>query len=98
MNDWLKYGIIAVVVLFVWNWLKNGINAQASMNAQMQPSGWGSGMVYAPGSAWTQQAYPYGFPWAVQPLQPSAYAWGGTTPIYANYNPDDGFSFQYGGY
>ena len=47
-------------------------------------------MIYAPGSAW-QNAYGY-TPYSM----PQAYAFGGATPIYANYSDDNGFTFQYG--
>ena len=86
----VEYAVIAIVAFFAFNWLRNGISGSASIQAQAQPGGWGSGMIYAPGSAW-QNAYGY-TPYSM----PQAYAFGGATPIYANYSDDNGFTFQYG--
>ena len=91
MNDFVKWALIAIAAYLGFRWLAGGISGSASVQAQAQPSGWGSGMVYAPGSAW-QNAYGYA-PWS----QPQAYAFGGQVPIYANYSPDNGFTFSYGG-
>lgn len=89
MSDAVKWILVAVAVYFGLKWLQNGVQGNASFQAQASPSGWGSGMLYAPGSAW-QQAY------GMYPVQPVAYAFGGQVPIYAGYSRDNGFQFQYG--
>ena len=95
--DSLKWVGLAIVALLVFVWLRNqgGMSGSGSFNAQLQPAGWGSGMVYAPGMAYTQ-SYPYGYPWGYGAPSPQAYAFGGQAPIYANYSPDNGVTFQYG--
>jgi hypothetical protein len=91
VNDFVKWALIAVAAYLGFRWLAGGVNASANVQAQTRPMGWGSNMVYAPGSAW-QNAYGYS-PYSM----PQAYAFGGNVPIYANYNPDDnGFTFKYG--
>ena len=80
--QYLKWGGIAIVALLAWNWLRRGVSGGANFNAQVQPAGWGSGMVYAPGSAYTQ-SYPYGYPWGYPGQQPTAYAFGGNVPMQA---------------
>lgn len=79
--QYLKWGGIAIVALLAWSWLKHGVSTNANFSAQAQPMGWGSGMVYAPGSAYTQQSYPYGYPWHYPGSQPTAYAFGGQVPM-----------------
>ena len=79
---YLKYVVIAIVAFFIWHWLRGGASASANVSAQMQPSGWGSGMVYAPGSA--VGSYPYGYPWAYPGQQPTSYAFGGQVPVQAS--------------
>jgi hypothetical protein len=49
--DWVLFVVLAWVV---YKWLQSG----AGIYAQTYPSGWGSGMMYGPGSAW-MNAYQY---------------------------------------
>ena len=85
----LKWIVGAVVVLLAFNWLRNGITASASLQAQRQPLGWGSGIVYAPGMSY-QSAY--GFYPPPQYYQP-------VPMVTANYSDENGLDigFQYGG-
>jgi hypothetical protein len=102
--EYVKWVLIAVAAYLGFKWLSG---AAQSFNQQSYPAGWGSGMVYAPGSAWTQQSYPYGDPWGSEPPQPTEYRFGGNVPIYGrpapwiggvNYSPDTGLSFQASNY
>ena len=87
--DVLKWVIFAIVGFLAFNWLRNGIAASATLQTQLQPSAWGSGMVYAPGSAW-QGAY--GFAPPPQYFQP-------VPMVSASYDNGNGFGidFNYGG-
>jgi len=76
--EYLKWAGIAIVALFLWSWLRKGATANAMFGAQVSPSGWGSGMIYAPGTA--GGAYPYGYP---PPGAYTSYAFGGQTPVRA---------------
>jgi hypothetical protein len=100
MNDFVKefakWAIIAAIAFYAFRWLmRNGLSGSASFQAQAQPAGWGSGMLYAPGSAYgTAYGYlpgsrPYPRPYDDFPYQ-------GSTPIQASYSPDGGISFSYG--
>jgi hypothetical protein len=88
--EYVKWALIAIAAFLAFKWLSGALS---SYNAQQSTAGWGSGMLYAPGSAYTQQ--------------PSSYAFGGQIPVYdnyqlpvrgiiANYTPDGGVGFQYG--
>lgn len=104
--QYVKWVLIAVAVFLGWRWLSS---AAQSFNQQSQPSGWGSGMVYAPGSAYTQQSYPYGDPWGSPVVQPTEYYFGGNVPGYrpvggpsrgwgVSYSQDGGLSFDAANY
>lgn len=58
----IKWVGLAFVALFVWSWLRRG-PMSASIQAQAYPPGWGSGMLYAPGMAWSGTPYPMAYPW-----------------------------------
>jgi hypothetical protein len=85
----LKWVIFAVVGILAFNWLRNGLNASASVRAQVQPNAWGSGIVYAPGSSW-QGAYGY---------YPPPQYYRPVPMVTANYSNDGGIDvgFSYGG-
>ncbi len=79
--QFMKWAGIAVIALLAWSWLRRGVSTNANFNAQLQPAGWGSGMVYAPGGA--TGIYPNGYPWDYPGYQPTAYAFGGQVPMQA---------------
>jgi len=87
--DVLKWVVLLVVGFLAFNWLRNGIAGSASIRGQLQPSGWGSGIVYAPGMSY-QSAYGYYPP--PQYYQP-------VPMVTANYSNDGGLDigFSYGG-
>jgi len=76
MKLWVWAGV-AIAVLFLLFKFRNGAIAQANFGAQVSPGGWGSGMIYGPGSSGA--AYPYGIPPGF--TQPSSFAFGGQTPV-----------------
>ena len=78
--QYLKWVAIAIAALLLWSWIRRGASAQAMFNAQVAPGGWGSGMIYGPGSSGPGY-YPFGAPGA---QQYSSYAFGGQTPIQAS--------------
>jgi hypothetical protein len=79
---WIKWVLLAVAAYVAYRFVSG---AAASYLQQSSPSGWGSGMVYGPGSSWGRDAYGYN-PWS----QPQSYAFGGLqlfSPSAASYYP-----------
>lgn len=94
--QWLKWIAIAVIGLLAYNWLRNGLSANASVSARSMP-GWGPNMIYGNGTAYTQNPYALGGNYPIWGQSPVQY-YKPATPIYVDYTPDSGISFQYGGF
>ena len=80
MAQYLKWGAIIIGAFLIWSWLRNGIGANASFNANVNPPGWGNGFIWGPSNS--AGAYPYGAEYGYPPASAySSFAFGGATPV-----------------